>query len=199
MQMDSFNFFNIRAEKANAMLKNRQLQKMVNLFWVIQVCVVLVTISRLSMQLPLAVKNSTGYFRDVTVSLVNPRFLFVVGNAIIITLFAKSRQFSAQDCTKKTSGSDLYEEFINSRANSKHSISDQTHQSMAKDYRRSQSYSQISNSREKSIVSCESSAKSSNAEDEMSNEEFQRKVEAFIARQQRLLREEDCSLCIFSK
>jgi hypothetical protein len=70
---------------------------------------------------------------------------------------------------------------------------------MAKDYRRSQSYSQISNSREKSIVSCESSAKSSNAEDEMSNEEFQRKVEAFIARQQRLLREEDCSLCIFSK
>ena len=120
MQMDSFNFYDIKVEKANAMQKHRQLQKIANFFRVIEVCIVLVLISRLSMQLPLAVKNSSGYFHNLTLVLVSPRFVFVVGNVIIITLFAESRQFSVRDSTTNTSGLDLYEEIIkNSEKNQK--------------------------------------------------------------------------------
>ena len=218
--MDSFNFFDFRAEKANAMQKHRQLQKMASLFKVIEVCVVLVLIYRLYMRLPLAVKNSGGHFHDMTVSIVNPGFVFIIGNAIIFTLFAKSGQFSARDCTTKTPGFDLYDKFTkNSEKNQKvhseetlhrynHSISDQS-MAQAQDYRRrTQSYSQISNSRvcEKSLhvlrrLETQKCRKSSYSGDEMSNEEFQRKVEAFISRQQRLRREEEYSrsVCIFPK
>lgn len=190
------------------MQKHRQLQKIANLFRVIEVCVVLLLISRLSMQLPLAVKNSGGYFRDLTVVLVSPRFVFVVGNAIIITLFAKSGQFSARDSTKKTSGFDLCEELIKNTEKNQKVHPDETtsyldESTTVKDYRRSQSYSQNSTSGvcEKSRrvlrhseTDCERLAKSSYPEEEMSNEEFQRKVEAFIARQQRFRREEQDSV-----
>ncbi|KAB1207303.1 hypothetical protein CJ030_MR7G011624 [Morella rubra] len=110
--MDSFNFCNIKVENANAMLRDRQLQKILNLCRAIEVCVVLVLISRLTMQLPRAVKNSNG-----------PCFLFVVGNAIIITLFAESGQFSARDPTAKTSAYDLYEELLkNGKKNQKNQM-----------------------------------------------------------------------------
>ncbi|KAG2705673.1 hypothetical protein I3760_05G067300 [Carya illinoinensis] len=221
--MDSFNFYSIKAEKANAlMLRHRQLQKIANLCRVIEVCVVLVLISRLSMQLALAVKNSTGYFRDVKLVLLSPRFVFFVGNVIIITLFAKSGQFSARDSTTKTSGFDLYEEFIkkSEKINRKthpdetpkldeHSnISDE---SAVRNYRTVECYSQYSNGgtlcekssregqekgkcRESATRCCEKLEKSSYPENEMSSEEFQRKVEAFIAWHQRLRREEEDSV-----
>ena len=215
MQMDSFNFYDIKVEKANAMQKHRQLQKIANFFRVIEVCIVLFLISRLSMQLPLAVKNSSGYFHNLTLVLVSPRFVFVVGNVIIITLFAKSRQFSVRDSTTNTSGLDLYEEIIkNSEKNQKvhqdetlyvdkHIISDE---SIIKDYQRTQSEklnrvvyeksrrvlrrSETEKYRKSVHFSDENLEKSSYHEEEMSNEEFRHKVEAFIARQQRFRREE---------
>lgn len=213
MQMDSFNFYNIKVEKANAKLKHRQLQKIANLFRVIEVCVVLLLISRLSMQLPLAVKNSGGYFRNLTVVLASPGFVFFVGNAIVITLFAKSG--------RKTPGFDLCEEIIKNTEKNQKVHPDETtwylhkhttyEESTVKDYRRTQSYSQSSTNRvceksrrvlrhqqteicRNSSRSCEELAKSSYPEDEMSNEEFKRKVEAFIARQQRFRREEEDSV-----
>ncbi|KAF2301868.1 hypothetical protein GH714_030042 [Hevea brasiliensis] len=65
-----------------------------------------------SVRLPVAVKNSSEYFKDITVILVSPRFVFILGNAIVITLFAKSGQFSGQDRTGKNSKTDIYEEFV---------------------------------------------------------------------------------------
>ncbi|KAF5443937.1 hypothetical protein F2P56_036451 [Juglans regia] len=217
--MDSINFYNIKVEKAKALPRHRQLQKIANLCRVIEVCVVLVLISRFSMQLPLAVKNSTGYFHEVKVVLVSPRFVFVIGNVIIFTLFAKSGQFSAR--AANTSGLDLYEEFFKNSEKKQRIHPDMTSyprkisvsdESTFKDYRRIQSFSQNSNSGlcEKSLrvlrrletqkcskntgPSDEVLAKSSCPEDEMSNEEFQRKVEAFITRQQRIRREEEYSV-----
>ncbi|KAI9180385.1 hypothetical protein LWI28_004274 [Acer negundo] len=111
--MDSFRINNIQVEKANAIMKHhRQLRKMANWFRLIEICVVLLVVSRFSSQLPLAVKNSGGYFRELTVFIVSPRFVFVVGNLIVITLFAKSGQFSSQDSPGKNSGSDLIKEFV---------------------------------------------------------------------------------------
>ncbi|XWS62766.1 hypothetical protein CRYUN_Cryun06bG0038900 [Craigia yunnanensis] len=80
-----------------------------NLLKFVEVCVVLVLISKFTTHLPVAVKNSGEYFRGLSVVLVSPRFVFIVGNAIVITLFAKAGQFSAQD---STSGTNLYEEFV---------------------------------------------------------------------------------------
>ncbi|KAJ4849901.1 hypothetical protein Tsubulata_037132 [Turnera subulata] len=112
MQMDSFNVSNIKVEKANALKKHRQLQKIANMFRLVEICLVLALISRFTIQLPVAVKNSSDYFKDLTVTLVSPRFVFVIGNVIVITLFAKSGQFSGQDSGVKNSRTDLYEEFV---------------------------------------------------------------------------------------
>ncbi|KDP41769.1 hypothetical protein JCGZ_26787 [Jatropha curcas] len=105
-------FDNIKLKKANALKKHRQLQKIANFFRFIEVCIVLALISRFSIRLPVAVKNSSEYFKDLTVILVSPRFVFVLGNVIVITLFAKSGQFSSQDSTGKNSRTDIYEEFL---------------------------------------------------------------------------------------
>ncbi|XP_041015701.1 uncharacterized protein LOC121258301 [Juglans microcarpa x Juglans regia] len=186
--MDSLNFYNIKVEKANAMRRHHQLQKIANLCRII---------------------------KNVTVNLTSPRFVFFVGNVIVITLFAKSGQFSTRDSTTKTSEFDLYEEFIEKSEKIQRVHSDDTrrleehstYDSKVKDYRRVQSYLQSSNrgfgekslpvphrieteKLRKSSYSCDRSTKSSNTEDESSHEEFQRRVEAFIARQQRLRREE---------
>ncbi|MED6183476.1 hypothetical protein PIB30_038155 [Stylosanthes scabra] len=110
--MDSFSFHNLQAEKANAILKNRKLRRITGMLRFLEVCVVLVLISRLSLRLPIAVKNSGEYFRDLSVFVNSPRFVFFVGNAIIITLFAQSGQFSGQGSRRNDSEEDLYHEFL---------------------------------------------------------------------------------------
>ncbi|XP_038900483.1 uncharacterized protein LOC120087694 [Benincasa hispida] len=226
--MESVNFYDIRAEKANAILKYRQLRKIANLFRFIELCLILVVISRFSSHLPTAFKNSSEYFRYLSVTLISPRFVFLIGNAIVITLFAKSGQFSAKDPSKKNSVADLYEEFIqnseknqktrraeieyrikqidDSRGDSSISVKKIVNPQEIKRYQRSKSEKMEVVQREnldrelrrsetekfKKIVGLrEDRRNSSYPEDGMSNEEFRQTVEAFIARQQRLRREEE--------
>ncbi|KAK4258614.1 hypothetical protein QN277_005045 [Acacia crassicarpa] len=110
--MGSVKSYNLKAEKAKAIHKHRQLQKIASLFRFAEACVVLVLISRLSFQLPIAVKNSSEYFRDVSIFIVDPRFAFLIGNIIIITLFTISGHFSSQNSESKVSEPDFYQEFI---------------------------------------------------------------------------------------
>ncbi|XP_050148244.1 uncharacterized protein LOC126623399 [Malus sylvestris] len=118
--MDSINFYDIKAEKANAILKYRQLRKIAKLFRLIEVLAVLLLLSRFSVQLPQAVKNSASYFKDISGFMVSPRFVFVVGNVIVIILYAKSGRFSAKDYSTDSSSGDIYEEFVqNSEKNQK--------------------------------------------------------------------------------
>ncbi|OMO75641.1 hypothetical protein COLO4_25968 [Corchorus olitorius] len=225
--------FDIKLEKRNAILKHRQLSKIASLFRLVELCVVLVLISRFTTtQLPVAVKNSGEYFRGLSDVLVSPRFVFIVGNVIVITLFAKSGQFSAQDPNGKSSGTDIYEEFVeksekshaihryevesrekqikkNNRVEEK-VVSLTVHTSKGtKNYKRSQSENLRRNKAcqlqlrrlesEKYIKPNDSDdekmvTKSSFPEDGMSNEQFRDTVEAFIARQKKLLREEEYSV-----
>ena len=110
--MDSFNITNIKIQKANAFKKHNKIQKIASLFRLIEIGLVLALISRFSIQLPVAVRNSSEYFKDLTVTLVSPQFVFVLGNVIVITLFAKSGQFSCQSSNGKNSSTGLYEEFV---------------------------------------------------------------------------------------
>ncbi|KAI9116276.1 hypothetical protein K1719_012443 [Acacia pycnantha] len=92
--MDSFNLANLKAKKVIAM-KQQKLRWISNLFRLVEVCFVLILISRISFHVPVAVKNSSDYFRGFSIFMVSPPFVFLMGNAIIITLFAESGQFSA--------------------------------------------------------------------------------------------------------
>lgn len=227
--MDSINFYDIRAEKANAILRYRQLRKIGNFFRLLEVFVVLLLISRLSLQLPHAVKNSGFYFRDMSGFLFSPRFVFVVGNIIVIILFAKSGRFSAKDSSTSGSGGDFYEEFVqNSEKNQKLRTDEieyktnqntcdggivpaQIHTSLErKNYTRSQSENlerEICQSSRRLLRRSETEKFKKNVnpgekrlpetvfpEDDMSNEEFRCKVEAFIARQQKFRQQEEYSV-----
>ncbi|KAJ4963482.1 hypothetical protein NE237_023421 [Protea cynaroides] len=111
--MDCFDFDNVKAEKEKAMQRYRRLRKMTNLFRCVEVCVALVLLSWFSTRLPVAVRISGEYFQELCLVLVSPRFVFLAGNVIILTLFAKSGQFSAMGFSPKTSGrDDLYDQFI---------------------------------------------------------------------------------------
>nr|KYP66087.1 hypothetical protein KK1_012371 [Cajanus cajan] len=65
------------------------------------------------MHLPVALRNSGEYFRDLSLFMHSPRFVFFVGNVIIITLFA---QFSAQGSARNLGEQNLYQEFVHNSA-----------------------------------------------------------------------------------
>lgn len=212
--MDSFSFNNLQAEKANAILKHRKLRRVASFIRIIEVCTILVFISRFSMQLPVAVKNSSVYLRDLSLFMNSPRFVFLVGNVIIIALFA---QFSTQG--NNAPEPDLYQEFVqNTTKNHRHTETvvaeyskkkqrmktGQVNNGLKKGYRRCeteilcQKHSRVlrrceTENGRKSIepAPVEEVARISCPEDGMSNEEFRRTVEAFIARQQRMRKEEE--------
>ncbi|XP_034681903.1 uncharacterized protein LOC117911610 [Vitis riparia] len=192
--MDSFEIDSIKVEKANAILRYRQLRKITNLFRVIEVCLVLILVSKFSFQLPFAIKVSGEYFRDLSVTLISPRF------------------FSGQNQAEKYDETHLYNEIVEKSEKGRMEISTSTEETVvmvdtyttheAKVYRRTQSENPIKDNSDKtcrelrrsvtekcrkSTDSCEKNY----SEDDMSNEEFRRAVEAFIARQQRFRREEE--------
>ncbi|KAJ4964822.1 hypothetical protein NE237_016671 [Protea cynaroides] len=112
-RMDSFHMDNVKAEKAKAMLRYRRLRKMANLFRCFEVFLALVLFSWFSTRLPVAFRISGQFFRELSGVLVSPRFVFLVGNAIILTLFVKSGKFFAQGFSPNTSAADyLYDEFV---------------------------------------------------------------------------------------
>lgn len=109
--MEPFHFGGvIRVRRAKKRDKNFfHLRTIANLFRVMEVLVVLVLISWLSAQLPEAVKSSGEYFKGLKLAVLSPRFVFVLGNVIVIILFAKSGRFSGHDSAKKN---DFYSEFV---------------------------------------------------------------------------------------
>ncbi|KAK4340355.1 hypothetical protein RND71_041817 [Anisodus tanguticus] len=109
--MESLNFQNIKLEKANAMLRYKKRQRVTTLFRFIEFCIFFVVISRFSTQLPLTFKLSTDYFKGLSVTLISPRFVFVLGNAIVIILFLKSGQSSAKDDSTNNVKIDVYDEY----------------------------------------------------------------------------------------
>ncbi|MED6149621.1 hypothetical protein PIB30_064241 [Stylosanthes scabra] len=206
----------------HTIIKHRHLRTIATLFQYAEFCVGLVLFLRLSIKLPMALKNSSEYFGGFAVS---PRFVFLLG-FIIIALITQSAHFSGHDSSSQSSETDLYEEFIQNRSSFKikemqenkieQSTEGTEHVSHTekisktnfclkekKGYRRSQSEILRHVEREKPrhvLQRCESmknrggsiGVSSSYPEGGMSNDEFRRTIEAFIARQQRLRRQEQC-------
>ncbi|CAI9104550.1 OLC1v1003246C1 [Oldenlandia corymbosa var. corymbosa] len=254
--MDPLNLHNIKVEKANAKLRYRRMKKITALFRLLELCIFFFIISRFTTQLPIAFKLSGEFFRGISVFAVSPRFVFIVGNVIVIILFLKSGQLSGKDGNFSGDGSskpDLYEEYVKTCEKSRtvykeleskniitSSVKKQRKQSISVSREIVHPESAHINSEEKKMKLRRSQSENpktmalkpvkeeeeeeaedniagrklrrsvtvryresvnsdqgkpagvgSRAEDQMSNEEFRRTVEAFIARQQRFLREED--------
>ncbi|KAI3448022.1 hypothetical protein Pfo_004687 [Paulownia fortunei] len=215
--MDAFNFHDIRVEKANAISRYRRIQRVTSLFRFVELFVLLIVVSRFSTQFALSLKLSGEYFRGISVTLISPRFVFLLGNAIVIVLFLKSGGFSGKNGEKVA---DFYDEYVEKcrknyqqacskeekKASDAYRVgvcyeerkiyrihSENLERGIHGDERRREPKRSMTQIHRKSpdcgrkLAAAESS---SYAEDEMSSEEFRRTVEAFIARQQRFLREE---------
>ncbi|CAL5212401.1 unnamed protein product [Lathyrus oleraceus] len=218
--------FNLQAEKTNAILKHRKLQRVTTLLRLVEVCVVLVLISRLSLKLPVVVRSSSEYIKDFSVFMNSPCFVFLIGNVIIIALFV---QGLGKNVHEETEHDDIYEKFVRKdkeqiRKNDCSTVEEGDNRVVEEEkvkrgvkkgycYRRCES--EVLKKRRRVLRRCESEnnkgrksiedggeeemvMRISYPEDEMSNEEFRRTVEAFIAKQQRILRgeEEDCSYLV---
>ncbi|KAI3446135.1 hypothetical protein Pfo_002800 [Paulownia fortunei] len=215
--MDSFKFHDIRVEKANAISRHRRIQRITTLFRFLELFVFLIILSTFSNQFVFSFKLSSEYFRGISVTLISPRFVFVVGNAIVIVLFLISGQFSEKKGERST---DFYEEYVEKCRNNQQTCSkeekkasDAYKYSVCYDAKKmSRSHSEnleravhgeerrrdlrrsMSEKGRKSVDCGRKAAAAGSspyAEEEMSSEEFRRTVEAFIARQQRFLREEE--------
>ncbi|XP_055814744.1 uncharacterized protein LOC129884474 [Solanum dulcamara] len=234
--MESLNIHNIKVEKANAMLRYKKRQRVTTLFRFIEFCIFFAIISRFS----------TDYFKGLGVTLVSPRFVFVLGNAIVIILFLISGQSSAKDGSTNNVKIDMYDEYKQKCSMNKEAYCEQSkkqrkqsivvekayceqskkqrkqsilvERQLEKKIHRSHSDNSLSLSRDEkkprkklnrsATVRCREviytdSVKptmmmttTSYPEDEMSNEEFRKTVENFIARQQRFLREEEFSAVV---
>lgn len=207
----------IKVEKANAILRYKRLQKITALFRFMEVCIFLFIISRISTQLPFAFKLSGDFFRGLSITMFSPGFIFILGNAIVLILFFKSGQISSQESTSIDFCTE-YVETCEKRTNINHTKQGkQVKQSKCEEKQGKEVLPDLCSSEDRKIRRSHSldlkneysrrelrrsvterSQKSVNsyAEDEMSGDEFRRKVEAFIARQQRSLREEEFSAIV---
>ncbi|KAL6317960.1 hypothetical protein AAG906_031008 [Vitis piasezkii] len=259
--MDSIDFDSVKLEKANAMRKYHTLRKFANFLRVLEVSVALfIMLFWSSKRVSNAVKIFSEYLRELCVVLANPRFMFLIGNAIIITLFVKSGRFSGEnpdryvqhsensqkvvsqiDCAvTKVSHDDDFVKHSESQQkgfseidspvpatsddkqivcweNALHTVLPDPVTTVTKKvpetkfYRRTKSATIRPESAEKPSrelrrsetdkfqkmdSSGGKSARRLSRVEELSNEEFRRKVEAFIEKQQRLLREENVAIVL---
>lgn len=116
--MGSIDFDSVKLEKANAMRMYHALRKFANFLRVLEVFVALFIMLLLSSK-PVSepVRIFAEYLRQLCVVLANPRFVFVFGNAIIITLFVKSGHFSGVNPDGSNQAPDLYKEYVHHSEN----------------------------------------------------------------------------------
>ncbi|KZV17734.1 hypothetical protein F511_01543 [Dorcoceras hygrometricum] len=206
--MDPLKFCDVRVEDANAISKCRTIQSITTVFRLVELSVFLIIVVRFCSQFHFSIKSSGEHFRGVLVALMSPRFVFVIGNVIVAVLLLKSGRFSDGDGGKVT---DFYDEYVEKCRRNHQGKADGKLRDMEMKRSRSERVVGMSHHveerrrelRRSMTERCKGTASGGRrnaasgginsycTEDEMSSEEFRQAVEAFIARQQRLLREEE--------
>uniref|UniRef100_A0A7C8YMZ4 DUF4408 domain-containing protein n=1 Tax=Opuntia streptacantha TaxID=393608 RepID=A0A7C8YMZ4_OPUST len=222
--MNPLNIMNhIRVEKPNLLkliISNQTRIKNPNIFRVFEIFLVIAVISRLLYEIQppmlLVLTLAYEYFRTLSLLLLSPAFVFILGNAIVLTLFVNySPNYNAQ--RSKSPSNDQPQKIAGEEAIMAAIFAGPADdQAAARFYRRSTS--EITARREKvegaglrraksnmeihksykgycghcgtGLGSCRKSKVGHYPEDHMSNEEFRKTIEEFIAKQQRVLREE---------
>ncbi|CAH8369365.1 unnamed protein product [Eruca vesicaria subsp. sativa] len=107
--MDSFNSQKTKSRKIKRLTKKSRVQIILDLFYrAIEIVLVLVTVAKLCYQLVITLHDSSV----AAVILANRNLAFVVANAIVISLIAKSGVLSNQEAVTKSKSNALYEEFV---------------------------------------------------------------------------------------
>jgi len=99
--MDSYELDAIKIEKDKAMQRYRAFSKIATIVRSLEIFVLVVliywSVFRSSAYLPVAINFSGGFFRRVCDLLFCPHFVFLLGNAIIVALFANSREKTSSE------------------------------------------------------------------------------------------------------
>ncbi|VVB09684.1 unnamed protein product [Arabis nemorensis] len=112
--MDSLSTQKTKSRKIKRIAKKSRVQIILDLFFrAIEIVVVLVTVAKLCNELVVTFQDSGV----AEVILANRSLAFVVGNAIVIALIAKSGVFFNQEIDPKCKRNDLYDEFVRESSN----------------------------------------------------------------------------------
>ncbi|CAN7133419.1 unnamed protein product [Brassica rapa subsp. narinosa] len=107
--MDSFSSQKTKPRKTKRLAKKSRVQIILDLFYrAIEIVLVLVTVAKLCYQLVLTLHDSGV----AAVVIANRNLAFVVANAIVIALIAKSGLLLNQEVVTKSKRNALYEEFV---------------------------------------------------------------------------------------
>ncbi|BAU00041.1 hypothetical protein LR48_Vigan06g048500 [Vigna angularis] len=185
--MDAIELSNMKVGKSSIV---NSITKTLRIF---ELCAALFFLTWFLARLPLALRLSADYLRS-------PLFVFAVFNAIIAALLAQSRRFTQSHSdepvvaeaehrqigdTCKDSDSDAAADHLDRRKVYCQSLSEGKGEDGNKTAGREVRRSETEKAREKSYP-----------QDKLSNEEFRRTIDAFIAKQTRLLREESLAISL---
>lgn len=218
ISMDAFDFGNVKAEKGSAMPRHSLFSGIAKTLRVLELCLVLLFLSWILTRLPFALRVSAEFLRS-------PLFVFALSNAIIAALLAQSSgrynpaadggaadrisapsepEFAAPVAEGVVECQDSKQ--ITDSCTDEDSRAVTESGSVTKVYRRSKSETVTgeagdgdgSKTARRKLRRSETEKARENLypQDKLSNEEFQRTIEAFIAKQMRLLREESLAIIV---
>ncbi|TKY55841.1 hypothetical protein E2542_SST20264 [Spatholobus suberectus] len=215
----------LKAEKANAIRRQGIVAAISKTLRVIELCVVLLLLSWTVTRLPFAFALSAQFLRRLFAFAASPLFVFALSNAIIAALLAQSGRFSAASSadglycellnTRTAVAAPPPEpnapppppeaEFLDKQVIAE-TVQDRACAGDGSKYRRSQSENWKGEAakapRRRRLRRSETEKRREDSpeilypQDKLSNEEFQRAIEAFIAKQLRFLREESSAIVV---
>ncbi|KAK7307520.1 hypothetical protein VNO77_40656 [Canavalia gladiata] len=172
---------NVKAEKGSTgITRYNMLSGIGKTLRILELCLALFFLSWILTRLPFALRLSANYLRS-------PLFVFAISNAIIAALFAQSRRFSADEPVEEPQHKEIRDTCT---ANDYPDLRKVYHRSHSEKVKRKSEDGSTTARRELQRSEMEKAQENFYPEDKLSNEEFQRTIEAFIAKQMRFLREE---------
>ncbi|XP_047326672.1 uncharacterized protein LOC124930364 [Impatiens glandulifera] len=203
--MDSFGISNIHIEKSNPIFRYQTQKKIEALLRLFEMILLLLAVSSFSSHIPATLKISGDYFRSIFGIILSPQIVFLIGNIIVALLFMKSGFFSSSNMNESID-TDFYHGYVkigeknvrfNEQKQSSLDIVKVKDIPKKKERKIERSLSEKITKRidgdkigrQLRQSSTENCRKVKCPEEEMNGEEFRQTVEAFIARQQRFLRE----------
>ncbi|KAG6526897.1 uncharacterized protein LOC122040429 [Zingiber officinale] len=200
----------IQAENQTAMRRYHRLRQIGTLLRYLEAAAaVLLLLSWSSARVPDAARLSADFLRHLVAVILSPRFVFLLGNAIVVLLLAESHRHSPSSSTSSSAGDMIYREFVESRAGGHlpRSLAPSSPEEVIYEdkevciempaLRRSRS-ARMRRRRGATKGTDLTTEPDEAAQEEEDEEEFRRAVEAFIAKQTRFLREEEeCKAAVF--
>ncbi|CAL9075655.1 unnamed protein product [Musa textilis] len=197
----------VTAEKIAARRRYRRIRHVQTLLRCLEALSAFCLLSWSTSRLPAAARLSAGLLRRVAPVLLGARFVFLLGNAIIIALFAMSGRHPGS-AAPSASGGEIHDQFlayesrgIRSHAPGKEKAPRAWRRSRSERMERRRGHRVPELRRSKSEVSCQEVAvaateKEEKEEREADAEEFRRTIEAFIAEQLRRFHREESTAAV---